>query len=185
MSRTTRFGSLVLACVCLSGQMHAQAASGWVTDARTTLGLAGASVSTVDGDLTTITDSTGFWRLVPFNQDSLILRVELRGYAPRNLVVHRGRAQDVSVALERVATTLNAVVVTASRREQRLSDAVVETSVIDAARLRQSGTSDLSQILAEQSGLQLDGGVPTGAGPGNAFGPMGFRAVPPQQCRSF
>lgn len=164
MSRTIKFGSLVLACACLSGQVHAQSATGRVTDTRTKLGVAGARVSAQDGHLATTTDSAGFWRLSPFSQDSLIVHVELRGYAPRSLVVFQRDRQNVTISLERVATTLDAVVVTASRREQRLSDAVVETSVIDATRLRQSGASDLAQILAEQSGLQLDGGVPTGAG---------------------
>ncbi len=64
----------------------------------------------------------------------------------------------------RRVTMLDAVIVSASRREQRLSDAVIETSVIDGARLRRSGATDLSQVIAEQSGLQLDGGTPAGAG---------------------
>ena len=36
---------------------------------------------------------------------------------------------------------------TASRREQRLSDAVVETSLIDATELRRSGSPDIAQVL--------------------------------------
>ena len=65
---------------------------------------------------------------------------------------------------DRRPTRLDAIIVSASRREQRLTDAVVETSVIDASRLRRSGAADLAQVITEQSGLQLDGGTPAGAG---------------------
>lgn len=93
------------------------------------------------------------------------LRVRRLGY-----LLHESRL-DVSAAPARAIVRLapsiiplGAVVVTAARREQRLADAVVETELISRAELERTGATDVAAALVERSGLQLDGGVPAGAG---------------------
>ena len=59
---------------------------------------------------------------------------------------------------------LDTIVVTASRREERLADAVVATEVIGAAEIARSGAADIGALLERQVGVQADGGVPSGVG---------------------
>jgi len=138
--------------------------TGRVIDARTLRGIGGASVRSVRSPERTTTDSAGRWSLSVAGSVPTVLRVEHPRYVTRDVPVQGGTQSPIEVALDAVPRVLEAVVVTASRREQRLSDAVVETSLIDASELRRSGSPDLAQVLAEQSGLQLDGGTPAGAG---------------------
>jgi vitamin B12 transporter len=60
-------------------------------------------------------------------------------------------------------TSLDPVVVTASRTEQRLADALPATTVLTQAQIRASGLPDLAALLAREAGVQITqlGGVGT------------------------
>lgn len=75
-----------------------------------------------------------------------------------------GRVSVANAALSVAIVPLNAVIVTAARREQRLADAVVETELIGRDEIEQSGAGDLSDVLSRRTGVELNGGVPSGAG---------------------
>lgn len=68
------------------------------------------------------------------------------------------------LALRAVPVALDAMTITASRREQRLADAIVPTVLISRREIEESGASDVASVLTEQTGVQLDAGVPAGAG---------------------
>lgn len=61
-------------------------------------------------------------------------------------------------------TVLDEVVVTAARRPQRLADAVSTTELVSRADIARTGASDLATVLTQQPGIQLEGGIPAGAG---------------------
>jgi outer membrane receptor for ferrienterochelin and colicins len=67
-------------------------------------------------------------------------------------------------ATDTVRTRLDAVVVTAARREQRLKDVVVPTEVIGRAEIDRTGATDVAALLQQFTGLQVDGGVGGGQG---------------------
>jgi outer membrane receptor for ferrienterochelin and colicins len=69
-----------------------------------------------------------------------------------------------AVVLRAAPRALDAVVVTASRREQRLKDAVVPIELVSRAEIERTGAPDVASVLVEQVGIQLEGGTPTGAG---------------------
>jgi outer membrane receptor for ferrienterochelin and colicins len=80
-------------------------------------------------------------------------------FATSTAAQDRGRtARDTGRAV------LERVVVTASRREERLKDVVVETELITRAALERTGAADLASALQEAAGLQIDGGTPAGVG---------------------
>lgn len=138
---------------------------GRVTAAETGQGIAGAEVLLVAPAARSVrTDSSGAWQMAVPGDASLTIRVRHPGRAYRELQLGAGRTGAVDVALERLAIALDAIVVTASRRAQRLADVAVETSLLDSAVLRRSGAPDLAAVLSEQSGFQPDGGIPAGAG---------------------
>jgi outer membrane receptor for ferrienterochelin and colicins len=161
--------ALLAAWPCLAHVAAAQPAAtrvaGRVTEAETGRPIAGAEVVLLGSVPVAVrSDSTGAWRLDAPSQAGIRLRVRHPGHAYRDVTVSPEGAARVDVELDRLALALDAIVVTASRREQRLAEVAVETAVLDAAALRRSGAPDLAAVLAEQSGLQLDGGTPAGAG---------------------
>ncbi|HSA54454.1 MAG TPA: TonB-dependent receptor [Gemmatimonadaceae bacterium] len=110
------------------------------------------------------TNSEGEWR-GSVGDGVRRLRVRRLGY-----LLHESRLAPGPTPVREVVrlapsiVPLGAMVVTAARREQRLADAVVETELISRAELERTGATDVAAALVERSGLQLDGGVPAGAG---------------------
>ena len=122
--------------------------------------VAGASVS-IDGALLEVrTDRSGSWTGAIAAGEHRV-QVKAIGYQPRDTVLQVSASLTVRLSLAQAIVPLDEIIVTAGRREQRLADAVVETEVITSNELRR-GPSDLSAVLAERVGIQLDGGVPSG-----------------------
>lgn len=69
-----------------------------------------------------------------------------------------------SLARDSAAQRLERVVVTSSRRAQRLKDSPVSVEVIARDEIRRSGASDLASLLVERTGIDLQGGHPAGEG---------------------
>jgi outer membrane receptor for ferrienterochelin and colicins len=86
------------------------------------------------------------------------------GFAPRAGTLPAAGADTLTVRLTAAALSLDQVVVTAARRAQRLGDAVVTTEVVGRREIEQTGATDLAAVLTEQTGVQLQGGHPSGAG---------------------
>ena len=110
-------------------------------------------------------DAEGRWSLSGLPAGAHTLRVRRIGYAPATIELTLGTADTVvTVSLAPMALPLDEIVVTAARREQRLADAAVATEVVTRAALEETGSSDLAAALVEQTGIQFDGGHPSGAG---------------------
>src|SRR5687768_6571013 len=75
-----------------------------------------------------------------------------------------GQAPADSAVRDTAAQRLERVVVTGSRRPQRLKDSPVTVEVISREEIRRSGASDLASLLTERSGIDLQGGHPAGEG---------------------
>ena len=107
------------------------------------------------------TDARGLARL-PHLSVADTLRVHAMGYAPLLELAPAG--DTVQVRLVAVPLALDQVVVTAARRPQRLGDAVVTTEVVSRQEIEQTGASDLAAVITEQTGVQAQGGMPSGTG---------------------
>lgn len=73
-------------------------------------------------------------------------------------------AAGLEIALTPRPVSLDAVVVTAGRRRQRLADVPVATEVISRREIRETGAADVAAVLVERTGVQLQGNTPVGAG---------------------
>ena len=112
-----------------------------------------------------ITSSDGAW-ILSLPAGSYTLRVRGIGYAPTTSGVSLAGGDTVEVAIRLAASALplDEIVVTASRREQRLADVTVPTEIITRETIEATGASNLAAALTEQTGIQFDGGHPSGAG---------------------
>lgn len=133
--------------------------------------VAGAEIELAERRLTTVTDSAGRWRFPALPPGSYTLRARRIGFAPRVLAVSVPEAAAVSgddgvvtIALQPTALALDQIVVTGSRREQRLADVTVPTEVVSREAIEATGAADLASVLTEQTGIQFEGGHPSGAG---------------------
>lgn len=170
MTRVLRTGAAVLALGLAwsagPGALRAQeAVRGRVLDGATLLPIAEAEVVVAGGaaPARAFTGADGAFRLQLSPLPGARLVVRRLGYAPRSVPVG-GAGADVVVTLTALPVALDAIVVTASRREQRLADAVVATELINRQDIERSGATDVAGVLTARTGIQLEGGVPSGAG---------------------
>lgn len=140
---------------------------GRVVEAGSGEGIAGVEMRvTGPVECAALSDADGAWRLGPLAPGRYALHAEHLGFASRtrDVSVPRDGDSPVRISLSPSPLPLDAVVVTAGRRRQRLADAVVATELITAPEIRETGSSDLSSVLTERTGLELQGGHPAGAG---------------------
>jgi outer membrane receptor for ferrienterochelin and colicins len=114
----------------------------------------------------TTSNVDGRWSLPPLAPGGYLLRVRRIGYAPATLKVSLGGGDTsgVEVRLTPSALPLDDIVVTAARREERLADVTVPTEIVTRESIQATGASSLAAALTEQTGVQFDGGHPSGAG---------------------
>lgn len=112
-----------------------------------------------------VTGSDGRWAVHLPDAGSYVIRVRHLGYAPRTLSADAGRdTTPVTIELTPVPVSLDAIVVTASRRPQELKDVPVATEVVSRADIVRTGASDLASVLDQQIGITPTSGHPSGAG---------------------
>ena len=113
-----------------------------------------------------LTDDRGAWRVAGLPAGEYRIEVHHLAYVVGHSTVRipRNAAGPLDFALEQRALPLDELVVTANRRLQPLADVPVATEVVRIEELRRSGASDLASVLTERTGVQLQGGHPTGAG---------------------
>ena len=129
--------------------------------------LGGAEVR-VEGrtDKVVYSDNSGNWEFTKIPVGQYLVTVTLLGYRTwtRQVELHMVEEQSLAIELTSSPFLLDGLVVTAGRRLQRLQDVVVPTEVITASDIRETGASDLAAVLMERTGIDLQGGHPTGAG---------------------
>lgn len=128
----------------------------------------------VDGS--TVTGDDGGWRLDGLPEGRYDLRISHIAFAAYETTVDAkvadeptrdGRfsaGDEFQIALTPRPVSLDAVVVTAGRRRQRLADVPVATEVVSTREIRETGASDVAAVLVERTGVQLQGNTPVGAG---------------------
>jgi outer membrane receptor for ferrienterochelin and colicins len=121
-----------------------------------------AEVVALDAPGRAISAADGRFRLALAGGGPVRVRVRRLGYAAREARLEPGATP--VIRLTPLPVALDAFVVTAARREQRLKDAVVETELVSRDAIARTGAGDVAAVLTEQTGVQLDGGVPAGAG---------------------
>jgi outer membrane receptor for ferrienterochelin and colicins len=124
----------------------------------------GARVTVTGADSASAQSAYGrvVFSLRPGNYSVAVRAIGYRAVT-RDVAVRTGD-DTLRITLHPTALPLDAVVVTAARREQRLQDTPITTELVTARDIAVTGASDLGSVLVEQTGIELQGGMPTGAG---------------------
>jgi outer membrane receptor for ferrienterochelin and colicins len=159
---------------CIAGALLASVApltlaaqgSGRVSSAADGRAIMGAEVRLEGRDTIAVrTDGEGHFRVPALAPGRYLLRTRAMGYIARvHEVEWPARDSALVVSLAPAALALDQLVVTAARREQRLGDAVTTVEVVSRTDLERTGAADLAAVLIEHSGIELQGGLPNGAG---------------------
>lgn len=146
---------LAFVAVILFGSVYSQnQISGSVMDADNMDGLPGVNV-VIDGtNIGTVTDFDGNF-VINTNQDiPLTLVVSYVGYSAQRVDV-TSAGQDINVSLS-AGQNLEEIIVSASRRAQKVTDAPASVSVISARQIENSAqVAEPSRILVSVPGVQI------------------------------
>lgn len=158
--------ALLLAPAALRGQEAAGPLRGRVVEAGTGAAVAGAVVQ-LEGPrrASVVSGPDGGWRIEALPAGAYRVRVRHPAYAERELAARvPSGGTEHRVVLTPAALPLEALVVTASRRTQRLADAPVAIELLTRREIEQARVADLATLLVERLGIQLEGGLPAGEG---------------------
>lgn len=166
MSRTRSLLSTLFSAICiglLSAAIPASAAAqtgkiaGTVTDStRATLG--GTQVSVVGTRFNSVSDVSGRYSItgVPAGTyDLRVQRIGQRAQTVSGVVVKSGEETRINVSLATVPLSLGGVVVSASRRAEKITDAPATITRIDAAAIQNTVGNSFAPALKEVKGIDF------------------------------
>ncbi|MFP3948423.1 MAG: TonB-dependent receptor domain-containing protein [Longimicrobiales bacterium] len=140
--------------------------TGRAVDAETGRHLAGAEIRVGEAERArAVSGPDGRWTVAGLPPGSYRVEASHLGYvAAEATVLHPSGAGPVELELRPTAISLDALVVTASRRSQRLADVPITTEVVGRRDVTGTGATDVASVLVERTGIQLSGGHPSGSG---------------------
>ena len=147
-----------LLALSMASSALAEKVEGFVYDKDNNEPMIGVTVSCkVNGQVKgTVTDIDGKYSLdIP--EGSTSLSFSFMGYEPQNvpIIVERQKGFKGNVYMAQVSTDLDAVVVSAGRYEQKLSDLTVSMNVLKAADITKNSPSDIKATLNNTSGVDV------------------------------
>jgi iron complex outermembrane receptor protein len=161
-----KWGLLVLSLLLLLPTGPAQAQrptlTGTVVDARDGAPLIGATVvlretSTSEVVVGTTTDPNGNFQVAGVSPGKYALEVRFIGYRERQipLTLEAGDARDLRVELELATESLETIVVSASRRREKVLDAPASITVLQPEQIRREVTTSSVEALRSAPGVDM------------------------------
>lgn len=111
--------------------------------------LAGSSVYLLNTNRGTVSDASGNFELKNINPGSYVVQVSSVGYATVTLpVILNGSKQELTIQLKEVSTELDAVVVSAQKREETLQQVPFSISTLSARQVQQYRLWNAQELTA-------------------------------------
>lgn len=141
--------------VLLAGVMHAQTTvSGTVTDGENNEPLIGATVLVAGSSTGTVTDVDGTFSLNVSQTPPFTLDISYTGYRTQSLEI-TGAQSNMTIALESGATLIDEVVISASRRREKIQEAPASISVLNERKLEASPNDNPVRNLVNTAGVTV------------------------------
>ena len=158
--------------------------SGKITDIQTSEALSGATI-TIKGSLTSvITNNEGFFILQKVSAGKIILVISYVGYETIELIAHVvvGGATTANASLSLDNKVGNGIVVSASRRPEKITNAPASIQVIGVKDFQQFSGSNIGELVSKIQGVEytrygVDGITFNARGFNSAFNNKVFQLV--------
>ncbi|MCY4234407.1 MAG: TonB-dependent receptor [Bacteroidetes bacterium] len=135
---------------------YAQTISGDVTDSEDGMPLAGATIIHVNSGLGTATDSSGAYSLTQIPTGTSLIRVTYTGYQSYETTVTLSESETYTLDVQMVSgVSLEQVLITASRRPEKILDAPASTDIILSQELTQKTGPSTITALRNVTGLDI------------------------------
>ncbi|MBP6687238.1 MAG: TonB-dependent receptor [Lacibacter sp.] len=150
MKKITVFLLLILFAANLFSQ-NPVSLSGKVTDKQTGAALPGATVAIKGGKFAVITNNEGYYSFQKINAGAVILIVSHIGYETSELNVNGSTVNATLYPDTRVGSE---VVITASKRPEKITNAPASIQVIGVKDIEQFAGSNVSELLSKVQGVE-------------------------------
>lgn len=136
---------------------QSNALRGRVIDEQSNTALAGVTVTVKESVLSAVTNNEGYYFFPKIEGESLLLVFSAIGYETKEVPVSVSSGQNVlaDVALAVVYKPGDAVVVTASKRPEKITDAPASIQVIGKKELEQFSGSNPFELLSRVQGVEF------------------------------
>ena len=133
------------------------AIAGTIRDAETGESLPGANVAIIGAELGASADTEGTFRIKGVPPGQYAVRISFVGYqrTRRSVTVRAGQTTELNVELSKGRLVADEVVVTGSKRQEKVLDAPVQVETVSAADLEQSGGGTYLSALANLKGVDF------------------------------
>jgi iron complex outermembrane receptor protein len=131
--------------------------TGNVTDAQTHELLIGATVSVKGTHVSTSTNAQGKFVLQNLNAGTIVITISHVGYQSAEIVVqtHPTKTAVINVALHVDERIGSAVVISASKRREKITNAPASIQVLGAKELSQFAGSNITQLFSRVQGIEF------------------------------
>jgi iron complex outermembrane receptor protein len=128
-----------------------------VIDGQSNVPLAGATVAIKGHTLSTITDKDGYYSFPSINPGKIILVISYIGYETKEVpvTISEGHNNAAGAVLAFIYKTGDDVVVSASRRPEKITDAPASIQVIGKKELEQFTGSNVGELAAYVQGVEF------------------------------
>ena len=147
--------SLLLGVSSLFGQNKPEIISGYVKNEDTNLPLPYVNVVAQDSGIGTTSDDQGSFQLAIQSTGTYILKLSYIGFEPQTIAVTAPQVYPLTINLRPELIKMSTLVVTGTRTERFLKDVPVTTQVIKNEKLRETGGTDISQVLGQVTGIAV------------------------------
>jgi len=129
---------------------------GKITDKQTNGPLPGATVTIKGTQTSTVTNNEGYFKFRKVNGDKIILVISYVGYETTEypVTIVEGKTEDANISLETDERTGNAVVVSASKRREKITDAPASIQVIGVKDFNQFAGSNVGELVSKVQGVE-------------------------------
>lgn len=145
---------MVLMSLFFTWSAYAQTTvSGKVTDSETGEGLIGVNVVIKGTSTGTITDTQGAFSLQSGIKMPFTIIFSSIGFASKEIVVNETNAQNLEITLGQATFLADEVVISASRRFEKITESPATINVINARSIDELPSFNLGELAARQKGV--------------------------------
>ena len=151
---TKRLFLLVISLLCTYSVYAQTKVSGKVTDGETQEGLVGVSVVIKGTSTGTATDEQGGFTLETTVKKPFTVIFSMVGFASKEIVIDKeSNTQNLQVELGQITFLADEVVISASRRFEKITEAPQTVNIISSRNIEELPTFNLGELAARQKGV--------------------------------